>query len=221
MLYRRRSPTCTAAKHACPPPTLPRLITLITSPPANRLRLLRLSINIIGTMLAFREAVVAAIVARALHVYYDPMHQPNTPFMLRSPLTHLNLASLGYVAIVAADDNIANEFRKLRHLYALQTLTVRGALFFMDADGWCASLCGMPGVQRLAIRRCCTVSRDALVKAGEECRNLRAAEFYSCVDFAMALDYEASGAAIDWRQLGWVLFPELRSVHRLLTRYKK
>jgi hypothetical protein len=47
------------------------------------------------------------------------------------------------------------------------------------------------------------------------CRELCAVEFYSCVDFAVALDREAEAAAAGARRrpLRWVLFPELWSAH--------
>jgi hypothetical protein len=192
---------------------VPAFVALL---PSNGMRSLGLLVDVAGATPAVREAVVAAVVAhtprlRALRIYYNPMRKPYMHFTLPPPQAFHALAALGGVAFwpVADDDNIADDFRALRQLHELEALTVQGALCFMDAVRWRALLGGMLRLRHLTIGRFCTIPRDALVTAGQSCRQLRSVEIYSCVDVAAALDALAT-------QPGQVLFPKLRSVRVLL-----
>ncbi len=203
----RSSNVCIAAAD------VPAFVALL---PSDGMRSLGLLVDVAGATPAVREAVVAAVVAhtprlRALRIYYNPMRMPYAHFTLPPPQAFPALAALGGVAFwpVADGDNIADDFRALRQLHELEALTVQGALFFMDAVRWRALLGGMLRLRLLTIGRFCTMPRDALVTAGQPCRQLRSVEIYSCVDFAAALDALAT-------QPGQVLFPELRSVRVLL-----
>jgi hypothetical protein len=199
----------------------PALLALLA---AGRLRTLGLLIDVVGATPATRLAVVAAIAAcaprlRALRIHYTPMREP---YHLAFPFIAMAAGGLGYWAPAGAgaDDVIADDFCELRHLHELEALTVQGALFFMDDAGWRALLGGMPRLQRLTVGRFCTIPRDALVTAGAACRQLCHVEFYSCVDFSVALDREGAALAAR-RPPGWVMLPELRSVHVMVEAYSE